>query len=163
MSSQEGTIANTFLFYKHGVWEPRMQFQESMMLEGNAAEVWMKVSAIRDIPKYWHGTRSLEIVGGDGRVARAKVKFAFGGFGEADIYTNEENRTLIIDYTSGPFTGRQTVAVGDARITATWDVKFRGVFRIVSKWNEGHFRSGTANALERLVSGRDVWKPEVED
>jgi len=132
-----------------------MQFQESMRLEGNGAEVWRRASAIGDIPKYWHGTRSLDIVTVDGRVARVKVKFAFGGSGEADISTDEENRTLAIDYTSGPFIGKQTVAVGDGRITATWDVKFRGVFRIASKWNEGHFRSGTVHALERLVRGQE--------
>jgi hypothetical protein len=130
-----------------------MQFQESMKLEGNAAEVWKRASAITDIPKYWHGTRSLDVVRDDGGAVRVKVKFAFGGSGEADIYTDEEKRTLTIDYLSGPFTGKQFVAVDESRITATWDVKFRSVFRIASKWNEGHFRSGTVHALERLVGG----------
>jgi len=123
-----------------------------MKLEGNAAEVWKRASAIRDIPKYWHGTRSIDVEKDVG-VVRVKLKFAFGGSGEADIYTDEERRTLIIDYTSGPFTGKQTIAVDDNRITTAWDVKFRSVFRIASKWNEGHFRSGTVHALERLVGG----------
>ena len=34
----------------------------------------------------------------DKGVARVKVKFAFGGSGEADIYTDEEKRTLTVDY-----------------------------------------------------------------
>jgi hypothetical protein len=130
-----------------------MQFQESMKLEGNAAEVWKRASTIRDIPKYWHGTRSLGVVKDEGGVVRVKVKFAFGGSGEADIYTDEEKRTLTIDYTSGPFTGKQIIAVDGSHITASWDVKFRSVFRITSKWNEGHLRSGTVHALERLVGG----------
>ena len=130
-----------------------MRFQESMKLEGNAEEVWKRVSAIRDIPKYWHGTRSLEIVRENGGAVRAKVKFAFGGSGEADIYADEEKRMLTIDYASGPFTGKQTIAVNGEHITATWDVKFRSFYRITSKWNEGHFRSGTAHALERLAGG----------
>ena len=129
-----------------------MQFQESMKVEGNAAEVWKRASTIRDIPMYWHGTRSLDVVRDEEQVVRVKVKFAFGGSGEADIYTDEDKRTLTIDYTSGPFKGKQIIAVEDSRITATWDVKFRSVFRIASKWNEGHFRSGTVHALERLVS-----------
>ena len=129
-----------------------MQFQESMKVEGNAAEVWKRASTIRDIPMYWHGTRSLDVVRDEEQVVRVKVKFAFGGSGEADICTDEDKRTLTIDYTSGPFKGKQIIAVEDSRITATWDVKFRSVFRIASKWNEGHFRSGTVHALERLVS-----------
>jgi len=122
-----------------------------MKVEGNAAEVWKRASTIRDIPMYWHGTRSLDVVRDEEQVVRVKVKFAFGGSGEADIYTDEDKRTLTIDYTSGPFKGKQIIAVEDSRITATWDVKFRSVFRIASKWNEGHFRSGTVHALERLV------------
>jgi len=124
-----------------------------MAIGGNAAEVWKRASAIRDIPKYWHGTRSLDVLREDGGMVLAKVKFAFGGSGEAGFYTDEVNHTLTIDYRSGPFTGKQIIAVDGTRITATWDVKFRGVFRISSKWNEGHFRSGTAHALERLVGG----------
>jgi HSP20 family molecular chaperone IbpA len=131
-----------------------MQFQESKMLEGEVAgEVWKRASAIRDIPKYWHGTRSLDIVRNDGGPVRVKVKFAFGGSGEADVSIDEEKRSLTIEYRSGPFTGEQVISVDNSSIKATWDVKFRSVFRLASKWNEGHFRSGTVHALERLVSG----------
>ena len=130
-----------------------MQFRESMRLEGSATEVWKKVSAIGDIPKYWHGARSLDIIGDDGGVIRARIRFAFGGSGEAEIHTDLEQRTLTIDYRSGPFVGKQTVDVDDDFITATWDVTFRGIFRIASKWNEGHFKAGTMHALERLAKG----------
>ena len=131
-----------------------MQLRESMKLEGSSADVWMRASTIQDIPKYWHGTHSLDVAGNDGGVVRVKVKFAFGGSGEAAISLNEAERTLTIDYVSGPFTGKQIIAVGDDSITASWDVTFRGVYRIASKWNEGHFRSGTVHALERLVHGK---------
>ena len=132
-----------------------MRFEESLTLEGDPSEVWEKVSAVEDIPKYWHGTRSLEVVERTGALVRVKVSFAFGGSGEADISVDEPGRKVTIDYRSGPFTGRQTVSVGDEAIVAAWDVKFRGVFRLVSRWNEGHFRSGTVHALERLVHGPD--------
>jgi hypothetical protein len=130
-----------------------MRFQESVKLGGNAAEVWKRASTVKDIPKYWHGTRSLYILRDDGSVVRAKIKFAFGGSGEADIFIDREKRMLTIDYTSGPFTGKQTIAVDESSITAMWDVRFRSIFRLASKWNQGHFRSGTVHALERLVGG----------
>ena len=127
-----------------------------MKLEGSPAYTWKRASAVSDIPKYWHGTRSLEVVESVGGAVRVKVRFAFGGSGEASIYTDEQKQTLTIDYTSGPFVGKQIIAVDDNSITAVWDVKFRGVFRMASKWNEGHFRSGTVHALERLVGGRET-------
>jgi hypothetical protein len=128
-----------------------MRFEEALGLSGDVAGVWKRASAVSEIPNYWHGTRSLEVVGRSGGLVQVKVKFAFGGSGEAHISTDEERRTLTIDYKSGPFTGRQTVIVNDGSVVARWDVKFRGVFRVASKWNEAHFRSGTVHALERLA------------
>ena len=130
---------------------PPMRFEETKKFEGDPSEVWKRASTIGDIPKYWHGTRTLEVVGEDGGVAHAKIKFAFGGSGEADISKDEEKRVLTIAYTSGPFTGKQTVGVEGGQVVAAWDVEFKGVFRIASRWNEGHFKSGTVHALERLT------------
>lgn len=129
-----------------------MRFEETKEFEGDTAEVWKRVSAVVEIPKYWHGTRTLEVTGESEGVAHARIKFAFGGSGEADITADQARRTLTIHYTSGPFTGKQTIEVGDGRVAAMWDVKFRGAFRLASRWNEGHFRSGTVHALERLTA-----------
>ena len=131
-----------------------MRFQETKKFDGDADAVWIRASAIKEIPRYWHGTRALEVVGESGGVAHARIKFAFGGSGEADISTDEERRKLTIDYTAGPFTGKQTVEVDDGQVVALWDVKFWGVFRL-AMCNEGHFRSGTVHALERLTSPED--------
>ena len=131
-----------------------MRFEERLEFEGGAAEVWKRVSSIREIPTYWHGTRSLDVVGEEGDKVHVKVRFAFGGSGEADVAVDEGKRTLTIDYLSGPFTGKQVVAVSDGAVVASWDVRFKGMFRVVSKWNEGHFRSGTIHALERLAGGK---------
>lgn len=128
-----------------------MRFEETRKFEGDPSEVWKKVSAISEIPRYWHGTRTLEVVSENGGLSHARIKFAFGGSGEADISTDERKRTLTINYMSGPFTGKQTVEVGDGQVAATWDVKFGGIFRL-AKLNEGHFRSGTVHALERLTA-----------
>lgn len=131
-----------------------MRFEETKKFGCDASEVWGRASAIDQIPTYWHGTRSLEQVSEHGGMVHAKVRFAFGGSGEANIYINEEERVVTIEYVSGPFTGKQTVEVTDGNVTASWDVKFRGPYRLALKWNEGHFRSGTVHALERLTAPR---------
>lgn len=128
-----------------------MLFEDSLRFEGNQDEVWRRVSAIREIPMYWHGTKSLEVVSKENNAIHAKVRFAFGGSGEADILTDEEKKTVTIRYTSGPFTGEQRIVVSYWSVSAKWDVKFRGVFRLASGWNENHFKSGTRHALERLA------------
>ncbi|MDG6926741.1 MAG: hypothetical protein JRN09_09345 [Nitrososphaerota archaeon] len=131
-----------------------MQFEESLKFEGSTEEVWNRVSAVKDIPIYWHGTKSLEVVGEERNMVHAKIKFAFGGSGAADILTDSEKMTMTLHYTSGPFTGEQVIAVSDGKVTAKWDIRFKGVFRAASKWNESHFRSGTKHALERLTGAQ---------
>jgi hypothetical protein len=131
-----------------------MLFEESLKFEGGRDEVWKRVSAVREIPNYWHGTKSLEVVSEGQNAVHAKLKFAFGGSGEADILTDDGTTTVTIRYTSGPFTGEQAITVSDGEVRARWDIRFMGVFRLAARWNEGHFRSGTRHALERLT-GRE--------
>jgi len=131
-----------------------MRFEEVLGFEGKQDEVWKRASTIEEIPSYWHGTKTLEVVSREGKTVHAKVRFAFGGSGGADILADEEKKTLTIRYTSGPFTGEQVITVSDGSISAKWDVRFRGVFRVASGWNENHFRSGTKHALERLAAAK---------
>ncbi len=86
-------------------------------------------------------------------VLDVSVNFAFGGTGKAEVSVDNGKRIMTVSYYSGPFTGVQTIAIENNRITASWDVKFTGVFKLISGWNERHFRSGTIHALERLNSG----------
>ncbi len=131
-----------------------MLIEESLGFHGREEDVWKRVAAIDDIPKYWHGTKSLRRCGAVGENPEFDVKFAFGGTGRAVIKKDDKGRTLTIDYMSGPFKGRQVVAVDSARISAKWDIEFVGLYKLASSWNARHFRSGTRNALQRLVTGQ---------
>lgn len=131
-----------------------MKFTESLTLTDRPEEVWKRVSDIERIPQYWHGTRSIQVMGRKSSgVLDVSVNFAFGGKGRAEVTVDDRTRTLTISYYSGPFTGVQAVAVEDARISASWDVRFTGLFKLFSSWNTRHFRMGTIHALERLNSG----------
>jgi len=132
-----------------------MQFTESLKFTPAPDEVWERASDVEAIPHFWHGTRSIQIVekkpSGSLDVS---VRFAFGGAGKADVTIDNANRVMTVAYYSGPFIGTQKITVKDQEITARWDIKFNGLFKLVSGWNERHFRSGTVHALERLGSGK---------
>lgn len=132
-----------------------MLIKERVQFEDDPAMVWDRLSDIERIPEFWHGTRSLRIIGteteGKGRkTVKAKAKFAFGGSGDVEITADDSTMTLTSNYTSGPFKGVQTVKVVGNAIEADWDVNFTGLFKLTSSWTGGHFRSGTLHALERL-------------
>ena len=132
-----------------------MLIKESLALAGDPAVVWRRVSDLASFPSYWHGTRALEILDSRGPETRARFTFAFGGKGMASITARESERTLSIEFTSGPFLGTQLISVSDRAVSAVWDIRFRGAYRLLSKWNEGHFRSGTRNALLRLTASSE--------
>ena len=73
------------------------------------------------------------------------------------ISVDNQHKRLTIYYLSGPFRGEEVVSVQGDEVSATWDVKFTGFFRLLPGWNGAHFRSGTKHALERLtgVDARD--------
>lgn len=134
-----------------------MLIQEKVQFEGDPEIVWKRLSDIDRIPDFWHGTRSLTILGreqnGPGKeTVRARSKFAFGGSGEVEITSDESTKTLTSEYTSGPFRGTQVVRVVGNSLEANWEVNFTGVFKLTSSWSGGHFRSGTLHALERLTA-----------
>ncbi|HVC27021.1 MAG TPA: SRPBCC family protein [Nitrososphaerales archaeon] len=134
-----------------------MLIQERVEFDGDPAAIWERLSDIERIPEFWHGTRSLQIIGresnGQGReTVKARAKFAFGGSGDVEITADKATMTLTSNYTSGPFKGVQIVKIAEKAIEARWDVNFTGVFRLTSSWTGGHFKSGTLHALERLCA-----------
>lgn len=135
-----------------------MLIEERVEFQGDPAAVWERLSDVERIPEFWHGTKSVEVIGresvGPGRkTVDARVKFAFGGSGRAEITADDSSMTLTSNYTSGPFKGAQVVRVVGNAVEARWDIEFTGVFKLTSSWSRGHFRSGTLHALKRLCAG----------
>ncbi|HYB45308.1 MAG TPA: hypothetical protein VEC92_02180 [Nitrososphaerales archaeon] len=130
-----------------------MKFTEKQEFTGDPAQVWSRLSNLRTIPTYWHGTREFTATKSGGKIT-ADVVFAFGGKGKAEVTVDEAERTFILDYFEGPFKGRQKTTVKENAIEAEWDVTFRGAYKVLGPWNASHFRSGTKHALLRLCEGQ---------
>jgi len=143
--------------------EAAVMFEEAREFAGDREALWRRASKVEDVPRYWHGTKELTAVSKEGSVTKAKVRFAFGGSGTAEYEVRETERKLVIRYVSGPFVGTQEVWIDMAGIATKWDVRFRGIFRIASGWNEDHFREGSKHALERLCEGLDARSPGPGD
>ncbi len=130
-----------------------MRFQVSKKIDAPDEDIWRIVRDVDNIPKYWHGTRNLTIIGRDGGGIRARVQFAFPGpfnRGEVVINVNDEDREVSMNYVKGPFTGVHRVSVHGGEVISYWDVKYKFPFSLMEAWNENHFKQGTAHALERI-------------
>jgi uncharacterized protein YndB with AHSA1/START domain len=134
-----------------------MQLNIDRECSASADEVWRLVSQVENLPKYWHGTRELKVVK-KGSEYNGEVKFAFGGRGRIKVKLDESKRKVIIEYLDGAFTGSQIISVNKGGLSATWDIHFRGIFKVFGKVNADHFASGTSNALARICE--EAMKPE---
>ncbi len=84
-----------------------MLIQERVEFEGDPAAVWARLSDVERIPEFWHGTRSLQILGKESKATgketvKARAKFAFGGSGDVEITADKATMTLTSNYTSAP-------------------------------------------------------------
>jgi hypothetical protein len=150
-----------------------MLIEERVEFQGDPTIIWGRLSDISRIPEFWHGTKSLQVLGrdtttlvdgGEGtgkQSVRARAKFAFGGSGEVVITADASTMTLTSDYVSGPFKGVQVVRVAGNAIEAKWDVNFTGLFKLTSSWTGGHFKTGTHHALERLCGKEEAPSQKV--
>lgn len=102
------------------------------------------------MPTFWHGQKGIELAPREAGGFDAVIDFAFGGRGKAVVKVIQMERRVILDYYSGPFTGTQEITVRDGGLSASWNVRFRGAYRLLERFNSKHFRTGTEHALERL-------------
>lgn len=114
--------------------------------------VWEIVKDVNSIPKYWKGTRELNVREISKGVYEGEIRFAFPSRGKVRITVEEEYKRLTFFYLSGPIKGTNVVEVKDNEITSTWNVKMSLLLKFAESWNSNHFKQGTEHALERIIS-----------
>ncbi|BDC18669.1 SRPBCC family protein [Acidianus sp. HS-5] len=127
-------------------------FSVSRKFNASPLTVWEIVKDINSIPKYWKGTRELQLNKVGEGVYEGKIRFAFPSKGKIRLTVDDENRKLTFSYLSGPIKGYNVVEVKDNEITSTWKVKMSLLLSFAENWNAKHFKEGTEHALERIIS-----------
>ena len=119
-------------------------------------KVWEIVRNPYDIPNYWKGTRELNIKEIQKGVYEGDIRFAFPSSGKVRIVVDEGNKKVTINYLSGPVKGYHEITVETDKICSKWNVQLSLVLRPFEKNTEEHFKSGTVNALDRIVSRAEL-------
>lgn len=115
-------------------------------------KVWEIVRNPYDIPNYWKGTRELNIKEIQKGVYEGEIRFAFPSSGKVRIVVDDDSKKVMINYLSGPVKGYHEIIVETDKICSKWNVQLSLFLRPFEKRTEVHFKSGTVNALDRIVS-----------
>ncbi|AWR96743.1 SRPBCC family protein [Acidianus sulfidivorans JP7] len=122
--------------------------------------VWKITSDINSIPKYWKGTRELNVKQISKNVYEGSIRFAFPSTGRVKIIINEADKTLTFQYLSGPIKGFNVVKVSKNQISSKWEVSMSLLLKIFEKRNAEHFKLGTEHALERIIEECQILKQQ---
>lgn len=119
--------------------------------KGDPQKLWEVVSNIENIPKYWHGHREINIIKKDNNYVEAYVRFVFPSSAKVRYEINDEKKEVTSIYLEGPFKGTSKIKIDNEKIINEWDIKFNGIYKLISSWEVNHFKKGSEDALDRLI------------
>ncbi len=125
-----------------------MEFKREITINCDKNRLWDLVKDYKKRPEFWHGTRSIEKIDNF-----YYIQFAFPGRGKMSMEINDNNYTMREDYLKGPFTGYITTKIednGKIRLISEWNIKLSPSLKLFTKKLQGHFETGTEDALNRI-------------
>ena len=133
-----------------------IEFEVSKEFSLSPNLVWGVVREVKDYPKYWHGTRELNVKKVKEGVFEGVARLAFPAKVKVRVTIDDRERKLTVEYLEGIMKGFHTVEVLGHEIKSHWRVSLSPWLRPFEGRVKKHFMAGTNNALERIL--REVSK-----
>jgi hypothetical protein len=128
---------------------------ESIEINATTNRVWEVISDIDDEPKYWWGTREVRNISKEGNVVNREIYQNFGNHAILQKVTLKHPQEIEIQYLKGIMQGVKYLkinSIGNEKLelTADWNIRFTGIYRLISPTISGHVKKGTIDALSRI-------------
>ena len=127
-------------------------FKLEKEFKANPEKIWKIISDISSIPKYWHGHKEIKIIKKDEKYIEAYVNFVFPSTAKVRYEINDKQKEVIAYYIDGPFKGISKIRIDNNKLIDEWDIKFNGLFKLISPWEIHHFKKGSEDALNRILN-----------
>ncbi len=127
-------------------------FRLEKEFNGDTNQLWKEIADVKNIPKYWHGHKSINIIKQENNTIEAIVEFVFPSKAKVKYEINEKDKEVISYYLEGPFKGKSIIKIDNGKLINEWDIKFNGMYKFLSFWEIGHFKKGSIDALNRIVN-----------
>lgn len=128
-----------------------IEFEVSKSFSLSPDLVWGVVKEVKDYPKYWHGTRELDVTQVREGVFEGVARLAFPAEVKVKVTVSDAERRLTVEYLEGVIRGFHTVEVSDREIRSHWRVNLSLWLKPFEGRVKGHFVTGANNALERII------------
>ncbi len=131
------------------------KIKESIEVDADVDRVWSVVSDLDKEPDFWWGTKEVRNISRDGNVLNREIVQNFGNnvISQRVIFRPKEE--IEINYLKGVTEGTKFLRLeklrdNRQRITATWDIRFPGIYGLISFFIARHVKKGTVEALGRI-------------
>jgi hypothetical protein len=142
---------------------------ESIEINASQDRVWEVISDLDGEPRFWRGTRSVKNLSRDGNVVRREIYQNFGNHAIQQKVILNPKTEIEVQYLKGITEGTKKLRINltgqnSQKLTAEWDVKFSGIYKLGTPFITGHVRKGTKEALQRIkdvLEGRKIEEAET--
>jgi len=136
----------------------------SIEINASRDRVWEVISDLDNEAEYWWGTKEVRNISKDGNVLNREITQNFRNHRilQRVILTpkSEIETRYLKGLTEGVrFLKQETIDENKQKVTATWDVRFPGIYILLSYFIARHIRKGTSDALARIKQASEGTQP----
>ena len=146
------------------------KISESIEISAPKSRVWDIISDLDAEPKYWWGTKSVKTLSKSESVVNREIVQNFGNKKISQTVLLKPRDEVEVRYLKGVTEGVKTLKLesidpGKTKLTAYWDIRFPGVYSLMTPIISGHVRKGTVEALQRIKQvseGKEIEVPKEQ-
>ncbi|MHB1868269.1 MAG: SRPBCC family protein [Nitrososphaerales archaeon] len=127
----------------------------SIEIDASKDRVWEVISDLDNEADYWWGTKEVRNISKDGNVLNREIIQNFRNHKILQKVILTPKNEIETRYLKGLTEGvrllkQETISENKQKVTATWDVRFPGIYILLSYFIARHIRKGTSDALARI-------------
>ncbi|MHB8544968.1 MAG: hypothetical protein ACYC9S_13350 [Leptospirales bacterium] len=127
----------------------------SIEINASKDRVWEVISDLDNEAEYWWGTKEVRNISKDGNVLSREIIQNFRNHKILQKVILTPKSEIETRYLKGLTEGvrvikQEKIGENKQKVTAAWDVRFPGIYILLSYFIARHIRKGTSDALARI-------------
>ncbi len=128
---------------------------ETIEINSSLDRLWEVISDVDDEAEYWWGTRKVRNISKDGNVINREIYQNFGNHPILQKVILKPQSEIETQYIKGITEGIKYLKVdplngNQQKLTVDWNIRFTGIYWLLTPFIIGHVRKGTREALSRI-------------
>ncbi len=131
------------------------RIEQFVEIDASRDAVWNVISDLDHEPDFWWGTKEVRNISKEGNVVNREITQNFRNHKILQKVILSPKEKIEVQYLKGltegsKFLKLETMNESKQKLTAIWNVKFTGIYKIITFYLTGHVRKGTIDALQRI-------------